>query len=102
MYFIDFSLPTLILNPSKCIFFQNSVKFLGHEVSEQGIHTDKDKIKAVQEWPVPRTVKQVRSFVGLEPTIKDLSFCLERSANRSINSAKRTGNFFGVSTVNMH
>ena len=27
--------------------------------------TDKDKIKAIQDWPVPRTVKQVRSFVGL-------------------------------------
>ena len=38
------------LKPSKCIFFQKSVKLLGHEVSEQGIHTDKDTIKAVQEW----------------------------------------------------
>ena len=56
----------LKLKPSKCIFFQKSVKFLGHEVSEQ----DKDKIKAVQEWPVPRTVKQVRSFVGLAACYK--------------------------------
>lgn len=55
----------LKLKPSKCVFFQTSVKFLGHEVSELGIHTDKDKIKDVQDWPVPRTVKQVRSFVGL-------------------------------------
>lgn len=55
----------LKLKPSKCIFFQKSVKFLGHEVSEQGVHTDKEKIKAVQDWPIPRTVKQVRSFVGL-------------------------------------
>ena len=55
----------LKLKPSKCIFFQNSVKFLGHEVSQNGIHTDKDKIKDVLDWPVPRTVKQVRSFVGL-------------------------------------
>ena len=55
----------LKLKPSKCVFMQKSVKFLGHEVSALGINTDKDKIKAVQEWPVPRTVKQVRSFVGL-------------------------------------
>ena len=55
----------LKLKPSKCTFLQKSVKFLGHEVSERGVDTDKDKIKAVQEWPVPRTVKQVRSFVGL-------------------------------------
>ena len=64
----------LKLKPSKCIFFQKSVKFLGHEVSEQGIHTDKDKIKAVQEWPVPRTVKQVRSFVGLAAYYKRFIF----------------------------
>ena len=55
----------LKLKPSKCTFLQKSVKFLGHEVSERGVDTDKDKIKSVQEWPVPRTVKQVRSFVGL-------------------------------------
>ncbi|MCG8033357.1 MAG: DDE-type integrase/transposase/recombinase, partial [Candidatus Thiodiazotropha taylori] len=55
----------LKLKASKCVFFQKSVKFLGHEVSEQGVHTDKDKIKAIQEWPVPRTAKQTRSFIGL-------------------------------------
>ena len=55
----------LKLKPSKCIFFQNSVKFLGQEVSQNGIHTDMDKIKDVLDWPVPRTVKQVKSLVGL-------------------------------------
>ena len=64
----------LKLKPTKCIFFQKFVKFLGHEVSEQGIHTDKDKIKAVQDWPVPRTVKQVRSFVGLAAYYKRFIF----------------------------
>ena len=54
----------LKLKASKMILFQKSVKFLGHEVSQQGVDTDKDKIKAIQDWPVPRTVKQVRSFVG--------------------------------------
>ena len=55
----------LKLKASKTILFQKSVKFLGHEVSQQGVDTDKDKIKAIQDWPVPRIVKQVRSFVGL-------------------------------------
>ena len=55
----------LKLKPSKCILFQHSVKFLGHIVSEEGVSTDPDKIKAVKEWPTPRTAKHVRSFLGL-------------------------------------
>ena len=55
----------LKLKPSKCILFQKSVKFLGHIVSEEGIHTDPEKVKAVQDWPVPRNVKEVKSFLGL-------------------------------------
>ena len=55
----------LKLKPSKCIFFQKSVSFLGHVVTEDGIQTDPDKIKAVREWPTPENTKQVRSFLGL-------------------------------------
>ena len=55
----------LKLKPSKCIFFQKSVTFLGHVVSETGVHTDPIKITAVKEWPTPQSVKQVRSFLGL-------------------------------------
>ena len=37
---------------------------MGHVVSEQGVSTDPDKIKAVTEWPQPTTVTEVRSFLG--------------------------------------
>ena len=53
----------LKLKPSKCNFFQKEVHFLGHVVSEEGIHTDPGKIAVVQDWPVPTTQKQVRSFL---------------------------------------
>ena len=33
-------------------------------ISEQGVSTDPDKIKAVTEWPQPTTVTEVRSFLG--------------------------------------
>ena len=36
----------------------------GHVVSEQGVSTDPDKIKAVTDWPQPTTVTEVRSFLG--------------------------------------
>lgn len=55
----------LKLKASKCIFFQKSITFLGHVVSEDGIHTDESKVSAIKDWPVPHTQKQVRSFLGL-------------------------------------
>lgn len=54
----------LKLSPSKCKFFQTSVKYLGHVISAQGIHPDPDKVFAVKEWPRPQTVKELRSFLG--------------------------------------
>jgi hypothetical protein len=55
----------LKLNPKKCHLFQQRVAYLGHIVSEDGIATDPEKLKAVSEWPTPQTVTQVRSFLGL-------------------------------------
>jgi hypothetical protein len=40
------------------------VTFLGHIFSKDGIATDPDKIKSVKDWPVPKNVKQIRSFLG--------------------------------------
>ncbi|GBG73664.1 hypothetical protein CBR_g17007 [Chara braunii] len=50
---------------SKCRFAQHKVDFLGHYVSDQGLHMDEEKITAIAEWPVPTSVKQFRSFLGL-------------------------------------
>ena len=52
----------LKLKPSKCELFETSLKYLGHIVSEKGIATDPTKIKAIRNWPVPKTVTDVRSF----------------------------------------
>lgn len=38
---------------------------MGHIASENGIRTDPAKVEAVRDWPVPRSVKEVRSFLGL-------------------------------------
>ena len=52
------------LNPSKCQLGHQEVAFLGHRISGDWIATDPDKITAVQNFPVPTTAKQVRSFLG--------------------------------------
>ena len=38
---------------------------MGHVVSDQGIQTDPEKTKAIADWPVPHTVKEIRSFLEL-------------------------------------
>lgn len=54
----------LKLRPDKCQLFQKEVQFLGHRVSAAGISPDPEKVTAVQGWEPPRTVRQVRSFLG--------------------------------------
>ena len=55
----------LKLNCKKCSLFCQIVSFLGHQVSQQGIETEPEKVSAIREWPQPRNVKEVRQFVGL-------------------------------------
>ena len=52
------------LKGSKCEFFQRQVNYLGHIVSDAGIHTDSDKIAVLKEWKPPTNVKELRSFLG--------------------------------------
>jgi hypothetical protein len=50
---------------TKSGFAQKEIKYLEHIVDRQGIHPDPKKVKAVQTWPVPKNVHDVRSFLGL-------------------------------------
>ncbi|UYV84725.1 K02A2.6-like [Cordylochernes scorpioides] len=55
----------LKLNPRKCKLLKEKVRYLGHVISRQGIQTDPDRTETVRQWPVPRDVHQLRSFLGL-------------------------------------
>ena len=55
----------LKIKPSKCSFFQTSVRYLGHVISEEGVSTDPTKVTAVTSWKIPETEKELRSFLGL-------------------------------------
>ncbi|GAU42667.1 hypothetical protein TSUD_398730 [Trifolium subterraneum] len=50
---------------SKCEFWLSEVKFLGHVISQGGVSVDPSKVEAVLNWERPRTVSEVRSFLGL-------------------------------------
>ncbi|WVZ50916.1 hypothetical protein U9M48_002122 [Paspalum notatum var. saurae] len=50
---------------SKCDFWIEEVKFLGHVISNGGIAVDQSKVSEVQNWKIPEDVKGIRSFLGL-------------------------------------
>ncbi|PZC76249.1 hypothetical protein B5X24_HaOG204855 [Helicoverpa armigera] len=49
----------------KCQFIKSEVQLLGHIVSPEGIRIDPGRVAAIREFPTPRTVKQLRAFLGL-------------------------------------
>jgi hypothetical protein len=50
---------------SKCAFWLKKVPFLGHVISAEGIAVDSSKIQEVLDWKSPKSVTQIRSFLGL-------------------------------------
>ncbi|UYV82146.1 hypothetical protein LAZ67_21001132 [Cordylochernes scorpioides] len=55
----------LCLNSKKYKFGAKNITVLGHEVNENGIRPDQEKIRAVRDFATPRSLKEVRSFLGL-------------------------------------
>ena len=49
----------------KSVFCMGKIVFLGYVVAAQGIEMDEEKVKAIREWPTPKSVSEVRSFHGL-------------------------------------
>ncbi|CAI7846088.1 unnamed protein product, partial [Closterium sp. NIES-53] len=50
---------------SKCTFARSSIGFLGHVISSNGIAMDPAKVQCLADWPAPRTVTELQSFIGL-------------------------------------
>uniref|UniRef100_A0A2N9IYD6 CCHC-type domain-containing protein n=1 Tax=Fagus sylvatica TaxID=28930 RepID=A0A2N9IYD6_FAGSY len=55
----------LYANFKKCNFCMEKVVFLGYVVTTTGIEVDEEKVKAIKEWPTPKSITEVRSFHGL-------------------------------------
>jgi len=55
----------LKVKPTKCVLFQTEIQFLGHQVSENGVEPLPDKIEAIQNWPTPHCIRDVRAFYRL-------------------------------------
>ena len=55
----------LLINLKKCSFPKKELVYLGFFVSLEGLKMDPEKVKAILEWPTPRSATEVRSFHGL-------------------------------------
>jgi hypothetical protein len=55
----------LTANVEKCDFGKTTIKYLGFLITPEGVSTDPDKTDAVSQYPVPRSAKQVKQFLGL-------------------------------------
>ena len=50
---------------SKCDFYKDMIHYLGHVILDEGTSADPEKIESIMNWPTPRNVTDVRSFMGL-------------------------------------
>jgi len=55
----------LKLQPDKCEFLRREVSYLGHGIGQTGIRPDERRIKAVKDYPKPRTTPELKAFLGL-------------------------------------
>jgi hypothetical protein len=49
----------------KCDFYKKVIEYLGHVISAEGIVVDLEKTKSIMEWPIPKDVVDIRSFMGI-------------------------------------
>jgi hypothetical protein len=55
----------LYSKPPKCLFGVKEVEYLGHILSHEGVKVYPNQIKAMIDWPVPKTLKNLKAFLGL-------------------------------------
>lgn len=49
----------------KCEFLSKNVEFLGHVITPEGVSPNPSKLNTIENYPIPRTVKEIKSFLGL-------------------------------------
>ena len=62
----------LYAKESKCEFGMMEVLYLGHIIGAKGAHIHQEKIEAIMEWPAPKTLIELRGFLGMCSTIGSL------------------------------
>ncbi|XP_017413041.2 uncharacterized protein LOC108324610 [Vigna angularis] len=55
----------LFANRNKCEFGREQIRYLGHKISKAGVEMDEEKVSAVTAWPEPKSIRELRGFLGL-------------------------------------
>ncbi|GFS41547.1 dopamine beta-hydroxylase [Trichonephila inaurata madagascariensis] len=55
----------LVIKVAKCLFLQTEVDFLGYHISVNGIEPSKERIKVIEDFKLPETVKELRRYLGV-------------------------------------
>ena len=84
----------LTLKPSKYTLFKSEVKFLGHIVSKSGVSCDPEKVACVSNWPIPKSLKEVRQFLGLASYYRKLVKDFAKLATPMHNLIKKSAKQF--------
>ncbi|MBW0497659.1 hypothetical protein O181_037374 [Austropuccinia psidii MF-1] len=56
----------LFAKVSKCVFHASSVEYLGYVVSSDGLKMDSSKVQQILNWPQPKNIKALQSFLGFD------------------------------------
>jgi hypothetical protein len=53
------------IQPEKCVFATDRLEYLGHIFTPVDILAESKNVRAIEEYPVPKTVRDIRAFIGL-------------------------------------
>lgn len=83
----------LKLQPDKCEFLRREVTFLGHVICEDGVKPDPSKLEAIKNFPTPKNLKEIQSFLGLTGYYRKFINNYSKLALPLTNSLRKDENF---------
>ena len=90
----------LYASPKKCFSMTNEVEFLGFIVGDKGLKVNPEKTAAIQNWTLPKSISEVRGFLGLASFFRRFIKNFSRIA-LPLSNLTSQGNLFKIGTPNV-